>query len=474
MNPPFIVTEDDFFSSEGENYSDYIEEDDDELCEPIIHFKKTQEITPRLSTCEIEAIENKKKFQKDVDDLLKKNIILNIFEDMYLSFGICHNISQEYQDIYGIEDENIDIILNFEKGYLKCMPEITINNAGFLSWQLKNCIQLFYETLFHKHDKVKNSLVLLFDRLQDRINNPGKFCVICDCEQDYYSIKPISCSKPLCYFQFTELSISCYSRDYNDKLVHSFIDIMINKKDVFELIYNFAYSASVSARKEKVFDQIPQKLVERGDVYQIISKILKEVPPLDELLQYDEKTIIEQLNIIDTDAFYLLKWLYLTVSCYLDNIDSKSDEFKNIIKDYKLNGCGSVSKIFRYVSNPPERDFNFRKNEKIKNVKKLMLYHGSPTDNWYSILKKSLVNYSGTSNQLHGAAYGNGIYFAYEPQVSLDYSRAFGSARTSGHRACLAICEVLDDGSNKIVSRTPHFVMSDENFVKTKYLVLFN
>uniref|UniRef100_A0A4W5PW78 Poly [ADP-ribose] polymerase n=1 Tax=Hucho hucho TaxID=62062 RepID=A0A4W5PW78_9TELE len=47
---------------------------------------------------------------------------------------------------------------------------------------------------------------------------------------------------------------------------------------------------------------------------------------------------------------------------------------------------------------------------------------GSHIENWHSILRNGLVNASYTKLQLHGAAYGKGIYLSPVSSVSYGYS----------------------------------------------------
>ncbi|PIO37002.1 hypothetical protein AB205_0158870 [Aquarana catesbeiana] len=47
---------------------------------------------------------------------------------------------------------------------------------------------------------------------------------------------------------------------------------------------------------------------------------------------------------------------------------------------------------------------------------------GSHIENWHSILRNGLVNASYTKLQLHGAAYGKGIYLSPISSISFGYS----------------------------------------------------
>ena len=63
-----------------------------------------------------------------------------------------------------------------------------------------------------------------------------------------------------------------------------------------------------------------------------------------------------------------------------------------------------------------------QKNMQIIDIQLLASFSGSSIENWHSILRIGLINASGTKHQLHGAAYGNGIYLSPNASVSFGYS----------------------------------------------------
>ena len=60
------------------------------------------------------------------------------------------------------------------------------------------------------------------------------------------------------------------------------------------------------------------------------------------------------------------------------------------------------------LSAPPERQARFEELRAQHGSR--FVWHGSRPENWHAILRTGLRNASGTSLQLHGAAYGAGIY----------------------------------------------------------------
>ncbi len=63
-----------------------------------------------------------------------------------------------------------------------------------------------------------------------------------------------------------------------------------------------------------------------------------------------------------------------------------------------------------------------------------LLCSGSNIENWHSIMRIGLINASGTKHQMHGAAYGNGIYLSPHASVSFGYSGMGYNHRATGQK----------------------------------------
>ena len=77
---------------------------------------------------------------------------------------------------------------------------------------------------------------------------------------------------------------------------------------------------------------------------------------------------------------------------------------------------------FLLMSSPPAKERAFRE-AKTKHGS-TFAFHGSQVENWHSIMRKGLVNASGTKFQVNGAAYGKGIYLSPMASTSFNYSGA--------------------------------------------------
>ena len=98
---------------------------------------------------------------------------------------------------------------------------------------------------------------------------------------------------------------------------------------------------------------------------------------------------------------------------------------ENKINQYKFNYSSSTEDIFN-------------------SQKTVYLYHGSPFENWYSIMRSGIK--IGSKNKkffLNGAVYGDGIYLSNDIILALNYSRC--ALTKNCEKYMLAIYEVIDN-----------------------------
>lgn len=101
--------------------------------------------------------------------------------------------------------------------------------------------------------------------------------------------------------------------------------------------------------------------------------------------------------------------------------------------------------------------------------KSTYLFHGSAAENWHSILRNGLKNYSGTAKQTNGAAFGSGIYLAKNSSISMGYSR-----RSKSGFSVISIAQVIDAERYNKNKSAGIYVVPDESQVLIKYLILIN
>jgi ubiquitin-conjugating enzyme E2 Q len=107
----------------------------------------------------------------------------------------------------------------------------------------------------------------------------------------------------------------------------------------------------------------------------------------------------------------------------------------------------------------------------------LFAWHGSPLNNWHSIIREGL-HFNKVS---HGRAYGNGVYHSLHCQTSIGYSQMYNYARSTNVNfggwpqsnlritSALALNEIVNAPS-EFVSQSPHLVVAQLDWIQTRYL----
>jgi hypothetical protein len=446
-----------------------------------------------------------KQFSKDVEFLIDSGLVFvsqvnSRTMDLTVMYNISH-ISQNYLSILGLDNEKcVKLYINFNNKYLSSLetPVINIFDAGSIQWQLSNCLKQFmYNNLQGYIDKytvgsyshADSYLLNMIKHFIERVNNPGYYCVNCDKQLKYQGLKPVSCGNALCYYQYTELGLSCYMKNGSNSTATCLLNEFKFYPAICKILCYFAYACVISPRCDKIFEEMPEHILnqcggDRKTTFAKLKSILESLPDIDSLsLLNSEDELKIQLASVDNDAYYLIRWILLTCRVHLEVIDPDDKNLKtdlafldNSKKNNPYNVDYKIKAVFKYISNPPEREQAFCSILEKPTVVKHHGFHGSPIENWHSILRKSLINCSGTDKQLHGAAYGNGIYLAPDFATSYGYAGQTGIAWKPGNLEnirSMVYCEILDDGSNGFKGANPYYVISNENLVRTKYLIVF-
>jgi len=92
-------------------------------------------------------------------------------------------------------------------------------------------------------------------------------------------------------------------------------------------------------------------------------------------------------------------------------------------------------------------------------------------------MRQGLKNMSGTSGQVNGAAYGNGVYLAEESSTSFGYMRYTQGWKNStigtSDIGCLALCEVVNHPDLK-GQPNPYYVVANDQLIQTRYFFVYN
>uniref|UniRef100_A0A8C7CHI3 Poly [ADP-ribose] polymerase n=1 Tax=Oncorhynchus kisutch TaxID=8019 RepID=A0A8C7CHI3_ONCKI len=228
----------------------------------------------------------------------------------------------------------------------------------------------------------------------------NEYCVVCD-ERHIFQyasmLKPAVCSRELCVF--TACSVC--------------------RGGVVDLLVAMCRAALESSRKSIIFEPYPSVVdpfnpkslafSPKKKSYDRLQKALDSIMTIREMTQGPYSSIKKQMDTIDPLAHPLLQWITSSNRSHIVKLPlNRQLKFMHTPHQFLL------------TSSPPAKEARFRVARKLYGS--TFAFHGSHIENWHSILRNGLVNASCTKLQLHGAAYGKGIYLSPVSSVSYGYS----------------------------------------------------
>ncbi|KAI2648310.1 Protein mono-ADP-ribosyltransferase PARP6 [Labeo rohita] len=280
----------------------------------------------------------------------------------------------------------------------------------------RQLIQLFFSSQALIHCKSIPTLeygflVQVMKYSEQRIPTLNDYCVVCD-EQHVFQngsmLKPAVCTRELCVFSFNTLGVMSEAAE----------DVATGA-EVVDLLVAMCRAALESVRKSIIFDPYPS-VVDPHDPkslafnpkkrsYERLQRALDSITSIREITQGPYVEIKKQMDKLDPLAHPLLQWIISSNRSHIVKLPS-SRQLKFM----------HTSHQFLLLSSPPAKEARFRTARKLHGS--TFAFHGSHIENWHSILRNGLVNASYTKLQLHGAAYGKGIYLSPISSISFGYS----------------------------------------------------
>uniref|UniRef100_A0A9J7X6K9 Poly [ADP-ribose] polymerase n=1 Tax=Cyprinus carpio carpio TaxID=630221 RepID=A0A9J7X6K9_CYPCA len=298
-------------------------------------------------------------------------------------------------------------IKKFRAG-LSIFSPITKSTVHITTRQL---IQLFFSSQALIHCKSIPTLeygflVQVMKYSEQRIPTLNDYCVVCD-EQHVFQngsmLKPAVCTRELCVFSFNTLGVMSGAAE----------DVATGA-EVVDLLVAMCRAALESARKSIIFDPYPSVV----DPHDPKSLAFNPKGPYVE--------IKKQMDKLDSLAHPLLQWIISSNRSHIVKLPS-SRQLKFM----------HTSHQFLLLSSPPAKEARFRTARKLHGS--TFAFHGSHIENWHSILRNGLVNASYTKLQLHGAAYGKGIYLSPISSISFGYSGKKKQTKVTYFLTCIVI-----------------------------------
>ncbi|XP_056243580.1 protein mono-ADP-ribosyltransferase PARP6-like isoform X1 [Seriola aureovittata] len=280
----------------------------------------------------------------------------------------------------------------------------------------KQLIELLFSSQAIRHCKTTPTLqhgflVQIMRYAEQRMPTLNEYCVVCD-EQHVFQngpmLKPAVCTRELCVFSFYTLGVMSGATE----------DVATGA-EVVDLLVAMCRAALQSSRKSIIFDPYPSVVdpynpkalafSPKRKSYDRLQKALDNVLLIRRMAQGPHCEIKKQMDKIDPLAYPLLQWILASNRSHIVKLPlNRHLKFMHTPHQFLL------------ISSPPTKEARFQTARKLYGS--TFAFHGSHIENWHSILRNGLVNASYTKLQLHGAAYGRGIYLSPISSISFGYS----------------------------------------------------
>jgi ubiquitin-conjugating enzyme E2 Q len=221
------------------------------------------------------------------------------------------------------------------------------------------------------------------------------------------------------------------------------------------------------------FDDLPEH-----NKRQVICALLDLLPPVKELKQYllrkAQSSLGSWTDRLSPAVLGLLRWIIASNRACILQVETDDDATNGRKAEDRLYGMSRWAQ-FRFAMGAPDKERRFV--HSVRDVTKrlqlkfptLFAWHGSPLSNWHSIIREGLH----FKEAHHGRAFGNGVYHSLELNTSMGYSaQGVGIAWPNSElkiQQALALNEVVN-APQEFVSRSPHLVVSQLDWIQTRYL----
>ncbi|KAI5863513.1 hypothetical protein GGS23DRAFT_596687 [Durotheca rogersii] len=213
--------------------------------------------------------------------------------------------------------------------------------------------------------------------------------------------------------------------------------------------------------------------------------LLTALPPISQmrgLLMHKTLNSLAASDQIPPSAVDLLRWIVASNRSYIVQVDELSGADgpaggKPSRRHERIFGVEGWIQ-FRFAQGSPEKESLF--NDVLSTVdkphKSIVAWHGSPLENWHSIIRQGL-NYDVS---LHGRAFGDGIYFSRSFDYSLYYSKNPEANQSAPQEMMwpgseLKVCSAISLNElvnlpERFTARTPCYVVQCCHWTQCRYL----
>ncbi|KAH8730945.1 hypothetical protein GQ44DRAFT_823083 [Phaeosphaeriaceae sp. PMI808] len=210
---------------------------------------------------------------------------------------------------------------------------------------------------------------------------------------------------------------------------------------------------------------------------QTIHSLLHLLPPVQDmrtyLLRKAQSSLGTWVDRLSPAVLGILRWIIASNRACIMQVGDEADNSRKA--EDRLYGMPGWAQ-FRFAMGAPDKERRFiqavRATSERLNLKypTLFAWHGSPIQNWHSIIREGL-HFNEVS---HGRAYGNGVYHALDANTSLGYTAStFGEFDWPNSdlkiQQALALNEIVN-APKEFTSSSPHLVVAQLDWIQTRYL----
>ncbi|KAF2036638.1 hypothetical protein EK21DRAFT_95878 [Setomelanomma holmii] len=212
---------------------------------------------------------------------------------------------------------------------------------------------------------------------------------------------------------------------------------------------------------------------------QAIAVLLDLLPPVQEMKKYllrkAQSPLSAWVDRLSPAALGILRWIIASNRACIVQVDTDDENARGRKGEDRLYGMPGWAQ-FRFAMGAPDKERRFiqavRTTSDRLHLKypTLFAWHGSPLQNWHSIIREGLH----FNETLHGRAYGHGVYHALDVNTSLGYSQfGYGHATWPNSelkvQQALALNEIVN-APKEYASSSPHLVVAQLDWIQTRYL----
>ncbi|KAF2116221.1 hypothetical protein BDV96DRAFT_491785 [Lophiotrema nucula] len=237
-----------------------------------------------------------------------------------------------------------------------------------------------------------------------------------------------------------------------------------------------AYSTSANEFRDASFYIYNQNFDDLHDYHkrEAVYSLLELLPSVAEMKQYltrrAQSPLSSWIDRLPPSALGILRWIIASNRACIVQVEDS--DVKGEERLYGMTGWTQ----FRFAMGAPDKERRFIKavrdtSDRLKlKYPTLFAFHGSPLHNWHSIIREGL-HFKDTA---HGRAFGHGVYHSLDVNTSMGYSGYGGNGYTWPTSElkigqAMALNEIVN-APNEFVSKSPHLVVAQLNWIQTRYL----